>query len=90
MRGWYIDKEGKYDAQENIGLIIHWKMIANSRLFYFNGLLHFDMLLQERLVPNNMNIQLVLLRSRPAFHLMDFGGKLEPKKGFDASGAKTC
>ena len=47
----------------------------NSQAFDFKGRLHSDMLLQERLLPNNMNVQLVLLRSRPVFHLMDFGRK---------------
>ena len=51
-------------------------MIANSRLFDFKGWLHSDMLLQEWLVPN-VNVWLVLLHSQPAFHFMDFGGKLE-------------
>ena len=33
------------------------------------------MLLQERLLPNNVNVRLVLSHSRPAFYLMDFDGK---------------
>ena len=33
------------------------------------------MLLQEQLLPNNVNVPLVLSPSRPAFHLMDFNGK---------------
>ena len=36
---------------------------------------HADMLLQERMLPNNLNVRLVLSRSRPPFHLMDFNGE---------------
>ena len=52
-------------------------MITNSRLIDFKGWLHSDMLLQEQLVPNNVNVRWVLSRSCPAFHLMEFRGKLE-------------
>ena len=72
LEGWQRDEDEKYDAQENIGLISRQKMISNSRLFDFMGQLYSDMLLQEWLVPNNMNVCLLLLRSWPAFHLMDF------------------
>ena len=61
LEGCQMDKDGKYDAQENISPISRREMIANSRPFDFKGRLHSDMLLQERLVPNNVNVRLVLL-----------------------------
>ena len=75
LEGCYRDEDGKYDAQDDTGLINHRNKILNSQPFDFKGRLHSDMLLQERLLPNKMNVRLVLSRSRPAFHLMDFGGK---------------
>ena len=77
LEGRHMDEEGKYDAQENVSLIIRLATIASSQLFDFKGRLHSGMLLQEWLVPNNMNVWLVLSLSQPAFHLMDFGGKPE-------------
>ena len=77
LEGWWTDGDGKYDAQVNIGLSSQQGMIANSHLFDFKGRLHLDMLLQQGFVPNNVNARLMLSRSRPAFHLMDFGAKPE-------------
>ena len=77
LEGCWMDGDGKYDAQENIGLISRCKTIANRRLFDFKGRLHSDILLQLRLVPNHLNVQLVLSCSQPAFHLLDFGAKPE-------------
>ena len=56
-------------------MLNRWNRILNSQTFNFKGRLHSDMLLQERLLPNNMNVWLVLSRSRSEFHLMDFAGK---------------
>ena len=70
-----MDEDGKYDAQENAGLINRRNKILNSQSFDFKGRLHSDMLLQDQLLPDNLNVWLVLSRSRPAFHLMDFGGE---------------
>ena len=75
LEGWCMDEHGKCDARDNIGLLNHRNRIVNSQPFDFKGRLHSDMLLQERLVPNNVNVRLVLSRSRPAFHLMDFNRK---------------
>ena len=75
LEGWCTDDHGKCDAQDNTGLLNRWNKIVNSQPFDFQGRLHSDMLLQEQLLPNNMNVRLVLSRSRPAFHLMDFNGK---------------
>ena len=71
LEGWCTDETGKCDTQDNTGLL----RILNSKSFDFKGRLHLDMLLQERLLPNNVNVRLVLSRSRPAFHFMDFAGK---------------
>ena len=75
LEGWCTDDHGKCDAQDNTGLLNRRNKIVNSQPFDFQGRLHSDMLLQERLLPNNVNVRLVLSRSRPAFHLMDFNGK---------------
>ena len=75
LEEWCTDEDGKCDAQDNTGLLNRWNMIPNSQPFDFKGRLHSDMLLQEPLLPNNVNVQLVLSHSRPAFHLMDFAGK---------------
>ena len=70
-----MDEEGKYNARDNTSLINCQTKMQNSQPFDFKRHLHSDMLLQEWLLPNNMNVQLVLSCSRPAFHLMDFGRK---------------
>ena len=75
LEGWQTDKDGKYNAQENVSLNSRGKIITNNLLFDFKGRLHSDMLLQERLMPNNVNVWLVLSPSWPAFHFMDFGGQ---------------
>ena len=75
LEGWCTDEHGKCDAQDNTGLLNHWNKIVNNQPFDLKGRLHSDMLLQERLLPYNVNVWLVLSRSRPAFHLMDFNGK---------------
>ena len=75
LEGWCTDEHGKCDAQDNTGLLNRWNKIVNNQPFAFKGRLHSDMLLQERLLPYNVNVRLVLSRSRPAFHLMDFNGK---------------
>ena len=77
LEGCQTDEDGKYNAQENLGLISRRKTISNNSLFDFNGRLHSNMLLQERLMRYNMNVQLVLSCSWPAFYLMDFGVKPE-------------
>ena len=75
LEGWCMDEHGKCDARDNTGLLSRRNRIVNSQPFDFKGRLHLDMLLQERLLPNNVNVRLVLSRSRPAFHLMDFNVK---------------
>ena len=69
LEGWGTDEDGKYDAQETL------VSSAGSHLFDVKGRLYSDMLLQEQLVPNKMNVWLVLSCSRPVFHLMAFGVK---------------
>ena len=75
LEGWCTDKHGKCNARDNIGLLNRWNRIINSQPFDFKGRLYSDMLLQERLLLNNVNAWLVMSRSRPAFYLMDFNGK---------------
>ena len=75
LEGWCTDEHGKCNARDNIGLLNRRNKIVNSQPFDFKGHLHSDMLLQEWLLPNNVNVRLVLSRSRPAFLLMDFNGK---------------
>ena len=75
LKGWCTDEHGKCDAQDNTGLLNRRNNIVNSQPFDCKGRLHSDMLLQERLLPNNVNVRLVLSRNRPTFHLMDFNGK---------------
>jgi len=48
------------------------EMVGDGRRFDLKGRLQVDMLLQERLVPNNVDIRLSLTRTKPAFYLMDF------------------
>ena len=75
LEGWCMDKHGKCEAGDNIGQLSGRNRIVNSQPFDFKGRLHSDMLLQERLLHSNVNVWLVLSRSQPAFHLMDFKGK---------------
>ena len=70
-----MDEDGKCDVQDNTALLSRRNKILSSQPFDFKGRLHSDMHLQKRLLPNNVNVWLVLSRSRPAFHLMDFAGK---------------
>ena len=60
LEGWYTDENGKYIAQDNAGLINCRSKILISQPFDFRGRLHSDMLLQEQLLPNNLNVWLVL------------------------------
>ena len=75
LEGWCTKEHDKCDAGDNTVLLSSLNRILNSEPFDFKGRLHLDMLLQVRLLPNNMNVQLVLSRSRPALHLMHFNGK---------------
>lgn len=77
LEGWTTDEARKYDDQENVGLKKRREMMADSRPFDLKGRLQIDMLLQERLIPNNVDIRLALTRTKPAFYLMDFGVKHE-------------
>ena len=72
LEGWHEDQEGKYDDQSNTGLRERTKMISNSRSFDVKGRLHIDMLLQERLLPNNLAVKITLVRAEPQFSLMSF------------------
>ena len=75
LEGRCTDEHGECDARDNTGLLSHQNLILNSQPSDFKGRLHSDMLLQERLLPNNVNVRLVLSRSWPAFHFMDLNGK---------------
>ena len=75
LEGWCMDKHRKCEARDNIGQLSGRNRIVNSQPFDFKGRLHSDMLLQERLLHSNVNVWLVLSRSQPAFHLMDFNEK---------------
>ena len=77
LEGWTADEAGKYDHRDNTGLKKRRETIADGRRFDLKGRLHVDMLLQERLLPNNVDVRLSLTRSKPAFHLMDFDGNNE-------------
>ena len=77
LEGWVTDEAGRYDHRDNAGLKKRRETIVDSRPFDLKGRLHVDMLLQERLLPNNVDIRLSLTRSKPAFHLMDFEGANE-------------
>ena len=83
LEGGCMDEHGKCDARDNTGLLSRRNRILNSQPFDFKGRLHSDMLWQERLLPNNVNVGLVLSCSRPAFHLMDFNGKSSYHVGFE-------
>ena len=72
LEGWHEDQAGKYDDQSNTGLRERTKMISNSRSFDLKGRLHIDMLLQERLLPNNLAVKITLVRAEPQFSLMSF------------------
>lgn len=72
LEGWHEDDAGKYDDQDNTGLTERTKMISNSRSFDLKGRLHIDMLLQERLLPNNLSVKITLVRAEPQFTLMSF------------------
>ena len=72
LEGWGCDQPGKYDAVENTGLAERTKIIANSRSFDLKGRLHVDMMMQERLVPNNVTVKVTLVRADPQFSIMNF------------------
>ena len=62
LEGWCTEEDGKCDAQDNTALLNHRIRIVNSQPFDFKGRLHSDSLWQERLLPNNVNVWLVLSR----------------------------
>ena len=72
LEGWQTDEAGSYDEEDNDGLAQRICMVKNGRSFELKGRLHIDMLMQERLIPNNVNVRVTLTRSRPQFHLMSF------------------
>ena len=72
LEGWAMDEAEIYNVRENWGLVQHLKIVKNSKALNPKGCLHSDMLLQERLVPNNMNMILVLSWIWLAFHLIDW------------------
>lgn len=72
LEGWGSDEAGKYDVADNAGLKLRTDTVKNSRYFDLKGRLHIDLLMQERLVPNNCNVKITLIRSRPQFYMMSF------------------
>ena len=90
LEGWWMDEDVKCDAQDNIGLLSRRNRILNSQPFDFKGRLLSDMLLQEWLLPNNVNVRLVLSCSRPAFHLMDFDRKSAYHVGIEEAVFEVC
>ena len=74
LEGWRTDDAGQYDDENNGGLVDRVKMVKNGRAFELKGRLHVDMFMQDRLIPNNVNVRLTLTRSRPQFYLMSFEG----------------
>ena len=71
LESWCTDKDFNCDAQDNTCLLNPWNTILYSQPFDFKGHLHSNTILQERLLPNNVNVLLVLSRNGPAFHLKD-------------------
>ena len=75
LEGWDTDEAAVYDQQDNGALVRRREIIANGRRFDFKSRLHTDMLLQDRLIPNNVDVRLVLSRTQAPFHLMAFNAK---------------
>ena len=72
LEGWRTDDAGQYDDKNTGGLVDRVKMVKNGRAFELKGRLHVDMFMQDRLIPNNVNVRLNLTRSRPQSYLMSF------------------
>ena len=72
LSGWHTDEAQKFDDPTNAGLKARSKWIQNGVEYEMKGRLHMDLGLQERLVPNGVDIRITLTRNKPSFSFMGF------------------
>ena len=74
---WYLDTPGKLEknvrADGNEGLVARRTCIAESKTAELCGRLHLDMFMQEKYIPNGVEIRLRLNRASPNFCLIGDG-----------------
>ena len=81
FEGFYWDDAGEMDADTNQAFVYKAKEMWGSnggKSTYLRGKLHLDLVHQGRLIPNNVNVRLILTRSRQEFFMMSFVANQSP------------
>ena len=83
FEGFYWDDAGEMDADTNQAFVYKAKEMwggNGGKSTYLRGKLHLDLVHQGRLIPNNVNVRLILTRSRQEFFMMSFVPNQSPFK----------
>ena len=75
LEGFYYDDSGEYDVRTIKALPDKAKEMwggNGGKSTQLRGKLHLDLMHQGRLIPNNVNVRLILTRSRQEFFMMSF------------------
>ncbi len=69
---WVKDEPGKLDDATNTGLVERRSYTDTSKVVELFGRLHSDIFMQDRYLPNGVNVKIRLVRSKDAFALLCF------------------
>ena len=81
LEGWYWDDAAEYEATSNQAHEMKAKDMWNDgggKSTQLRGRLHLDLVHQGRLIPNNVNVRLILTRSRQEFFMMSWASGQKP------------
>ena len=81
LEGWYWDDATEYEATSNPAHEMKAKDMWNNgggESTQLRGRLHLDLVHQGRLIPNNVNVRLILTRSRQEFFMMSWASSQKP------------
>ena len=65
--GWVTDEAGKFDLEANSALDKRMKPFVNKKDVEMKSRLHIDLSLQEKILPSNLDIRIVLTPAKPEF-----------------------
>ena len=81
LEGWYWDDATEYEATSNRAHEMKAKDMWNNgggKSTQLRGRLHLGLVHQGRLIPNNVNVRLILTRSRQEFFMMSWASGQKP------------
>ena len=76
---WYADEAGEFENMDNDSIKHRGKRVEHSKAVEVQGRLHLDLAMQEKYMPNGIEMKLRLNRSSPQFCLMadDYPSKIK-------------